>query len=284
MKLGFIGLGNLGKAVAGRLLDCGHALTVWNRTPGQAENMDVAVVGSPAAVTEAADVIFLCMFNSDAVRTVLTQENGLLSGNISGKTIVDLTTNHFHDVVDFHTQCKDAGAEYIEAPVLGSVVPAANGMLTVLVSGNEATYDNVRPLLDNIGANIFYLGAPAQASKMKLINNMALGSYMATIAESLALAEDIGVAKANALDIMSTGGAKSLVLEAKKAKLLNEDFSTHFSSALIYKDLQCLQELAFEQKKTVFTAAVAKELFARTFEEGFEEEDLSAIYKLFKRK
>jgi 3-hydroxyisobutyrate dehydrogenase len=282
MHIGFIGLGHLGKAIATRLLDCHHTLTVWNRTPSKAQGMQAEVADSPAAVAECG-VIFICMFDSNAVQTVLTGNKGLLSGQISGKIVVDLSTNHFRDVTSFHEVCAKAGCTYLEAPVLGSVVPATQGALTVLVSGNEAGYEKVKTILGDIGKNLFYLGKPGLATKMKLINNLALGSFMATIAEALAMAEDCGMAKEEVLDILSAGGGSSLVLNAKKTKLLQEDFSTHFSSALIYKDLHCLQDLAYEQKKTLFTGAVIKELFAKTFEQGIAHEDFSAIYKVFKR-
>jgi 3-hydroxyisobutyrate dehydrogenase len=282
MQIGFIGLGHLGKTVAIRLLECRHSLTVWNRTPSKTRELKAEVVDSPAAVAECA-VIFLCMFDSTAVQAVLTGEGGLLSGNIRGKIIVDLTTNHFNTVKTFHEICAEAGCAYLETPVLGSVVPASLGALTVLVSGEASAYDKVRPILDDIGKNIFYLEQPGLASKMKLINNLALGSFMATLAEALALAEDCGIARGDVLDILAAGAGNSMVLNAKKNKLLVEDFSTHFSNALIYKDLHCLQDLAFEQKKTLFTGSLVKELFAKTFELGFAHEDFSAIYKVFQR-
>lgn len=283
MHLGFIGLGHLGKAVAGRLLECGYTLTVWNRTSGKAEDMEVEVASSPIAVAYNTDVIFLCMFDSDAVHSVLNQKNGLTAGDISGKIIVDLSTNHFKEVTVFHELCKKVGAIYLEAPVLGSVVPASQGSLTILVSGEETGYKRVKPILENIGKHLFYFSKPALATKMKLINNLTLGSFMATIAEALAFGEEIGIEKKELLEILSVGGGNSLVLNAKKGKLLEEDFSTHFSSALIYKDLHCLQDLAYEQKKSLLTGAVIKELYARTFEEGLDQEDFSAIYKLFKK-
>ena len=282
MHLGFIGLGHLGKAIAGRLLDCGHALTVWNRTASKAEGIQAEVASSPMAVTNKAEIIFLCMFDSKAVHSVLSRENGLLSGDIYGKNIVDLSTNHFREVKVFYELCEKAGGLYLESPVLGSVVPASQGALTVLISGDKTGYEKVKPVLENIGKHLFYLEEPALATKMKLINNLTLGSFMATIAEALSIGENIGIEKEEILEILSVGGGNSLVLNAKKNKLLEEDFSTHFSSALIYKDLHCLQDLAYEQKKTLFTGAVIKELYARTFEEGIDQEDFSAIYKLFK--
>ncbi len=283
MHLGFIGLGHLGKAIAGRLLDCGHTLTVWNRTPSKAEGLKAEVAHSPLMVAEKTGIIFVCMFDSSAVHAILTQEGGLLSTDLAGKVVVDLSTNHFKEVQLFHALCAKNGGIYLEAPVLGSVVPASQGALTVLVSGKEAGYEKARPVLENIGKNIFYLKDPTLATKMKLINNLTLGSFMTTIAEALSLGETIGLGKEEILDILSVGGGNSLVLNAKRNKLLQEDFSTHFSSALIYKDLHCLQDLAYEEKKSLFTGAVVKELYGRTFEEGIEQEDFSAIYKLFKK-
>lgn len=282
MKLGFLGLGHLGRAITGRLADCDHTLTVWNRTPGKAEGLAVQEAASPAEVAGAADIIMICMFDSNAVRDVLTGDHGLLTADLKGKIIVDLTTNHFREVDDFHARCAQAGANYLEAPVLGSVVPASQGALTVLVSGDQAAYDKAQAVLQDVGKNIFYLGKAGLATKMKLINNLTLGSFMATIAEALALAEDVGIDKEEVLDILAVGGGNSLVLNAKRAKLLADDYSTHFSNALIYKDLHCLQDLANEQKKPLFTGAVVKEIYAQTFGRGLDQEDFSAIYKLFK--
>jgi 3-hydroxyisobutyrate dehydrogenase len=284
MKTGFIGLGHLGRAIAGRLVEREHSLIAWNRSAGKTEGLKCSAVDSPRAVAEQADILFLCLFDSHAVRKVLTGEKGLLSGNINGKIIIDLTTNHFTDVVSFHTICKEAGAFYLESPVLGSVVPASQGNLTVLVSGDPSAYKKIKPALEDIGKNIFFLEKPALATKMKLINNLTLGSFMATIAEAISFAEHVGMNKKDVIEILSVGGGNSLVLNAKKTKLLEGDFSTHFSNALIYKDLHCLMDLAFSEKKPLFTGALVKELYAKAFADGLDQEDFSSIYKIFKTK
>ena len=283
MELGFIGLGHLGKAIAGRLLDCGHTLTVWNRSAEKAQGLKAAVASSPGEVSIHADIISLCLFDSAAVNMVLTLKDGLLSTDLKGKILIDHTTNHFRDVSTFHELCKRKGAIYLEAPVLGSVVPAGQGALTVLVSGSEDGFKKAESVLSQIGKHVFYLEKPGLATKMKLINNLALGNFMATLAEALAFAEKVGISKDKVLDILNVGAGQSLVLNAKRSKLLKEDFSTHFSSALIYKDLHCLQDLANEEKHPLFTAALTKELYARTFAAGIEDLDFSSIYNLFKK-
>jgi 3-hydroxyisobutyrate dehydrogenase len=283
MQIGFIGLGHLGKAIAGRLIDCGQTLTVWNRSTGKTEGLQATIAASPAELARQSEIINLCLFDSAAVRSVFTQENGLLSTDLQGKIIIDHTTNHFRDVLAFHDLCAHAGAIYLEAPVLGSVVPAIQGALTVLVSGKKEGFTRAEPVLAEIGKHLFHLEAPGLATKMKLINNLALGSFMATLAETVAFGEKVGIDKATVLEILNVGGGQSLVLNAKKAKLLAEDFSPHFSNSLIYKDLHCLQDLAYEQHQPLFTGAVTKELFARAIAEGMESLDFSSIYKLFKR-
>ena len=284
MHLGFIGLGHLGRAMAGRLLDCGHTLSVYNRTPSKAEGLSAQRCERPRDVWESCDVVLLSLFDSAAVRDVLEGEGGLLAGEITGKTVIDLTTNHFEDVVGFHKRCRAAGAHYLECPVLGSVVPAANGALTVLASGEEAVYHRVHGILGDLGSQLFYLGTPSRATKAKLLNNLALGSIMATLAETLGLGEAAGLGREELLDILAVGGGKSLVLDAKRRKLLDGDYAPHFSNALIYKDLHCLQDLAYTLQQPLCGGAVVKELYARTFAEGFGDEDFSSVAKLFEKR
>ncbi|MDW7773524.1 MAG: NAD-binding protein [Desulfobulbaceae bacterium] len=119
---------------------------------------------------------------------------------------------------------------------------------------------------------------------MKLINNLVLAGFMAVLAEATAFGEKVGIGKQENLEILSVGGGNSLVLNAKKKKLLEEDFSAHFTSALLVKDLHCLQDLGYVHGLPLFTAAVTREMYARTCESGFAHEDFSAIYKFFQGK
>jgi len=282
MKAGFIGLGHLGKAITKRLIAEGIELAVWNRTREKASDLGVEVAANPADLVSRVDMVFLNLFDSEAVWSVITGKGGILEADCKNKVIIDTSTNHFEDVTHFHEMLHEKGAFYLEAPVLGSVAPAAQGNLTVLVSGEKQAYDKALPLLERIGKNIFFLEKPGQATRMKLINNLVLGSFMATLAESIALAEAAGIDKAAAIDMLLAGAGNSGVLHAKKEKLLREDFSTHFSSSLIYKDLHYLQDLAFSLKRPLFTGGVVKELFGMTFGKKIDDLDFSAIYKVMK--
>ncbi len=283
MKVGYIGLGHLGSAMAGRLISQEVDLIVWNRTTDKASGLGAEIAASPSEVISASEIVFLNLFDSAAVREVLTGQNGILQGDCRGKIVIDTTTNHFEAVAGFHELLTGNGGYYLESPVLGSVVPASQGALTVLVSGDSSAFDKARPLLEKVGKSIFYLGKPSLATRMKLVNNLVLGSFMATLAEALAFGEDAGIEKAQVLDILASGAGNSLLLNAKKEKLLRDDFSTHFSSALIYKDLHYLQDLARTLKRPLFTGSVAKELFALTLNEEMEHLDFSVLYRVIKK-
>lgn len=283
MKIGFIGLGNLGRAICERLASVDVELIIYNRNKEKIKDLPYEKVNTPKELLNECEVIFLCLFDSNAVKEILTQDNGLLCEELKGKTIIDLTTNHYEEVLQFHKMVNDIGGNYLENPVFGSVAPALKGLLTVVSSGKKEVFDKVKPILEKIAVEIFHLEVPSSATKMKLINNLCLGSFMATLAECTALAENCEIPKAKALEILGVGGGQSLVLKAKTQKLIDEDFSAHFSNNAINKDLHLVQDLAYNLKQPLYTAAIPKELFSKMKMMGKGEEDFSSIYKLFKK-
>ena len=283
MAIGFIGLGNLGTAITTRLSQLGETLVVYNRNIEKIKDLGYEIVSAPKEILQKCDVIFLCLFDSEAVKQILLGDNGLLCEELKGKTIIDLTTNHYEDVLEFHKLVNDFGGNYLENPVFGSVAPALKGELTVVSSGKTEVFEVMKPILEKIAKEIFHLPVPSSATKMKLINNLCLGSFMATLAECTALAESCEIPKAKALEILGVGGGQSLVLKAKTQKLIDEDFSAHFSNNAINKDLHLLQDLAYNLKLPLYSAAIPKELFSKMKMMGKGEEDFSSIYQLFKK-
>lgn len=282
MAIGFIGLGNLGSAIVTRLTEMKEEVIVYNRSKEKAEKLGLEIAESPKVLIEKCDTVLMCLFDSPAVDNILNGENGLLSADVSGKTIIDMTTNHYDDVLGFHKAVEDKGGKYLESPIFGSVAPALAGVVTIVCSGKEEVFETCKPLLEKVGKEIFLLPEPSSASKMKLINNLCLGSFMATLAECTALGEACDIDKSKLLEILGVGGGQSLVLKAKTQKLIDEDFAPHFSNDAINKDLHCLQDLAYSMKRPLYSAAVPKELFSKMKQNGDGSEDFSSIYKLFK--
>ncbi|ASJ01466.1 NAD(P)-dependent oxidoreductase [Thermococcus gorgonarius] len=275
--IGWIGLGHIGRAMAERLSE-EYELIVWNRTLEKAKGFR-NVAKSPEEVVEKADIVFLSLYDSNAVEEVSKR---ILSKDIEGKIIVDTTTNHHRKVLRFHELYKNAGAHYLESPVIGSVIPARNGQLTILVSGEKEAYKKVLPYLEKLGKKIFYFEEPGKATKLKLINNFVLGAFMTALAEAIALGEKAGIPREELVEVLENGAGNSVVLKAKKEKMLSEDYSTHFSIKNLVKDLSYAYDLALDSNKTVPLNAVVRELYRVGFEKGLEELDFSAIYKILR--
>ncbi len=286
MKVGFIGLGHLGWAIAERLVRQGVQLVVWNRTREKAEEFaretGSEVADSPADLINRVDRVFVIVFDSQASEKVIFGEKGLTSGNIEGKAIVDMTTNHFTYAELAYREIKKLGAFYLDAPVLGSVIPAQKGELTIVVGGDEEKFEENRPLFEKFCKNIFYVGPAGKATKVKLINNIVLGGIMDVLAEAIAIGERAGIDREKLIEILNTGAGKSYILDVKKKKLLEEDFSTHFSVDLIYKDLHYAQDLIKELGLFSFATSAVKETYGLARKMGLGGLDFSVIYKLFK--
>ena len=283
MKIGFVGLGHLGKEIAKRLISQGIELVVWNRTKEKAVELGVPVADSPAELIKQVDRVFLIVFDSQASEEVIFGKNGLVEGDINGKTIVDMTTNHYTYAERAYHELKNLGAYYLDAPVLGSVAPAQKGQLVMLVGGDKVKYEENLPIFQKFCRSVYYVGSAGNGSKLKLINNMVLGGIMEVLAEAIAIGELAGFDKELLISILSEGAGKSYILDVKKQKLLDEDFSTHFSVDLIYKDLHYAQDLLRDVKAFSFALQNVKEAYGKARSMGLGELDFSAVYKIFKR-
>ncbi|WP_461832140.1 NAD(P)-dependent oxidoreductase [Aquifex sp.] len=286
MKVGFIGLGHLGKAIAKRLIDQGVKLVVWNRTIEKAREFaketGAEVASSPKELINQVDRVFIIVFDSHASEEVIFGENGLVKGNVKGKTVIDMTTNHFAYAKTAYGELKKLGAYYLDAPVLGSVIPALKGELTIVVGGDKEKFEENKPLFEKFCKAIYYVGEAGNGSKAKLINNIVLGGIMDILAEAVALGELAGFDKETIINILNDGAGKSYILDVKKKKLLEEDFSTHFSVNLIYKDLHYAQDLIKELGVFSFTTAAVKETYGLARKKGLGNLDFSAVYKVLK--
>ncbi|MGC8871298.1 MAG: NAD(P)-dependent oxidoreductase [Caldimicrobium sp.] len=282
MKIGFIGLGTLGKEIAKRIIQAGYSLKVWNRTIDKAKDLGAEIAESPLDIANTCDPIFIIVFDSAASKETICGEKGLIKGNLSKKTIIDMTTNFPGYVRETQKRLKEVGAFYIDAPILGSVIPARKGELTLLLSGEKEKAEAYQDIYQSFAKNIYYVGEAGKASELKLINNFILATFMEAIGEALSLGEKLGFSKELLLEVLGNGAGKSMLLEVKKQKLLEEDFSTHFSADLMYKDLCYLMDLLKEKGEISFTTSIIKELYGLIKKKGLGTSDFSIIYKILK--
>lgn len=239
MTTAFLGLGRMGALMAAHLLDAGHDLVVWNRTPDKAAGLvsrGARLAPSIADAVAGADRVVLMLFGPDSVREVLEEVAGAAP---PGALVVDSTTIGPEAAREFGALCASAGLRYVDAPVAGSLGPAAEGTLGVLAGGALGDYEDALPLLHAWGApeKVRRVGEVGAGSALKLCVNQALGVMAAGVGESLRLGRALGLDRAALLDVLGMS-AYGWFLGQKRPMLDAGDFSaTTFSLDLLAKDL-----------------------------------------------
>ncbi|NPA12384.1 MAG: NAD(P)-dependent oxidoreductase [Aquificae bacterium] len=282
MRIGWIGLGHMGKPMAKNLIEAGYDVKVWNRTVSVAKESGLPYTEDLKQLVEESDVIITMLFHSQSVEEIYTKIVQL-GVPLQGKTFIDMTTVHPNTAKKIAELVIKHGADFLEAPVLGSVIPATQGKLTILVSGEESKFKELEDIFKVLGEKIFFMGDYSRASTMKLINNTVLGSFMAVLSEAFAFGKKAGLDDALVLDVLSHGAGKSGVLEAKKEKLLKEDYSTHFSVALIHKDICYALDIAKDLDYPCVITTQTLSLYTSAKANDLEDKDFSAVLEIYKK-
>ncbi|WP_308915030.1 NAD(P)-dependent oxidoreductase [Jannaschia sp. LMIT008] len=226
-KIGFIGLGLMGSAMAQRLLDRGHDLTVLGNTNraglDAATARGAAEAGSARELAEASDVVMLCMGTSDHVEGRMRGDDGVIAGLSSGATVIDFGTSLPASSKTLAAEVEGAGAAYLDAPLGRTPSHGREGQLNIMASGDRAAFDRVRPLLDDLGENVFHLGPVGSGHTIKLINNFFAMTTANAMAEAFAMADRAGIERQSLYDVMSAGPLRSGMMDFIKAYAVDGD-------------------------------------------------------------
>lgn len=274
MKVAFLGLGRMGRAMATHVLDAGHELVVWNRTPGKAGELVAAGATEVKTAKEAvhgADAAVLMLFGPESVREVLPQivREGLL--------IIDSTTIGPEAAHEFGRLVSQAGARYVDAPVAGSIGPATTGTLGVLAGCDEAVWPDAEKLLHLWGdpAKVRRIGGVGTGSALKLVVNQGIGVLAAGLGETLRLSNELGLDRTMVLDVLGAG-AYGWTLNQKRSMLEASDYSdTQFSVDLLAKDLDLAVRAARDAELEVTRAVL--DAARKTMDAGHAGEDYASI-------
>ncbi len=282
MRIGWIGLGHMGIPMANNLYKAGFDLKVWNRTLSKAKQSGLPYVEKLEDLLSDREIIITMLFGSDSVEEIYS---AIIDSKIplKGKIFIDMTTVHPETAKKTAEKVIKNGADFLEAPVLGSVKPAQEGKLTIVVSGDKETFEKCKKIFETLGENIFYLGDYGKASTIKLINNTVLGSFMSVISEALVFGKKAGLDPETVVEILSKGAGKSGILEAKKENLLKSDYTTHFSVSLLHKDICYALDIAKSINYPAVMTTQAFNLLNSAKANNLGEKDFSSIIEIYKK-
>jgi 3-hydroxyisobutyrate dehydrogenase len=278
MIIGWIGLGNMGIPMASNLLAAGYDVRVWNRTPGKAAPLVALGAKETTNLSELvaqSDVLFTMVSDDDAVKAIYTGSDGLLSLPVQGKLAVDMSTISPDTSRFLAEQAKQAGLRFLDAPVSGSVGPAKEGKLVIMVGGEQADYEVAKPMLDKLGKAAFYLGPNGAGTSAKLAINLLLGITVQGVSETLLFARSLGIGTEQMLDIISESAVGTPLIRGKAASILAGDYPAAFALKHMAKDLR----LAHEAGVSTPLAESVNATYRHALESGLGELDLMAILR-----
>jgi 2-hydroxy-3-oxopropionate reductase len=282
-KVGFIGLGIMGKPMAQNLMEAGYELTVNNRTPEKAEELGEAgatVAASPKEVAEQSDIIITMLPDSPQVREVVAGEDGVLEVISEGSLLIDMSTISPVVTEELAEAVREKGASMLDAPVSGGDVGAIEGTLSIMVGGDEQDFGRARPLFEAMGKTVTHVGPVGAGQVTKAANQIVVALTIEAVSEALVLGSRGGVSPEKILDVLSGGLAGNKVMEVKREKFLSHKFDPGFRSELHHKDLGIALAAGREYGVVLPVTAMVDQMLLAMKTKGWGREDHSALLRV----
>lgn len=285
-KIGFIGLGSMGSKLAERLMTCEFQLGVFNRTPGK---MDQFVKNgawkakNPKELVQKSDVVITCVTNDAAIRAVMEGENGALAGANAKTVFIDMSTVSVSITKNMAKKAQLIGANWLDAPVLGSPQMAEAGEMPFVVGGSKTIFEENKNILEAIGKKIVYMGGSGMGQAVKIVHSLVCAVSLVAYSEALLLGGKFGLKREQTLDVLLNGAVSSPLLKMKAPKFKENIFKP--TTARLYnmcKDLTLVAEEGIAFHQALPTLTVTKELYDKAKQQGLEDEDTSSIINVIK--
>jgi len=273
-----IGLGNMGTAIAERVLDAGYRLVVYNRTPAKADALGArgAVVAKSAAeLVEQVDVVLTSLADDAALETVARQ---VVAAAPAGAVLVDMSTVSPVASARVASLAEAASVAYVRAPVSGNPTVVRAGNLTFIVSGPRDAFERVMEIIQAIGPTVHHVGDGEQARIVKLAINLMVAGLAQLMSEALVLGEVAGVSRAALLEVMGSSVAGAPFVKYKTEPLLHDDYSATFTTALMEKDIDLILDVTAKTGVELPLATEMKALLSATMDAGYADQDFMALF------
>src|SRR3984957_13684933 len=282
MRVAFLGLGIMGQAMATNLVKAGHEVMVWNRSPGKIVE-GAGIAPNPAAAAQGAEVIWMCLSDTAAVEKILFGPEGVEQSLTEGMVIADSSTISPSATVSFAERVREKGVAYVDAPMTGSKIGAANGTLIFMVGGDEAIIERLNPLFVAMGKKIFRMGETGKGQATKLVMNLQIALIFEGFAEALTLATKLGIDPRQLVSLIEATMVRSGVVEYKAPFVLQRDFTPNFPLRLMHKDILLTLEAAKESRVKLPALETVEEIYELATEDGHRDLDYAATLTLLEK-
>lgn len=284
-RIGFIGLGLMGKPMAFNLIKKGYQVGVFNRTLDKAKEFEgkAEIFKKPSDLAEGRDVVITMVRDHAAVEEVIFGDGGAIYGASEGTTFIDMSTISPEFSRLFAKRLEEKGCHFLDAPVSGSTWAAESATLVIMAGGKREIFEKHRDILETLGSKVVYMGENGMGSLMKLVNNLIGACWTASLAEGLLLAKKGGLNLESVLEVLSSGAFKSPLIEIKGRKMTDGDLSTQFSLDLMYKDLLYIVDACGKYGVFSPVTAIVKELFKSACEKGMGHLDFSSVIAIIEK-
>ena len=279
-RVGFIGLGVMGKPMARNLIEAGHELVLYSRTRASVEEVAEdggTAAGSPREVAEQSDVTILMLPDSPQVREVLDGDDGLLAGAREGSLIVDMSTISPVVTREIAAECGERGIGWVDAPVSGGDVGAREATLSIMAGGSDDDFARAKPLFEALGKTIVHVGPVGSGQVVKACNQVVVALTIEAVSEALVLGSKAGVDPAKVLDVLGGGLAANRVMEMRRRNFLEHDFAPGFRVDLHHKDLNIALESGDAYGVALPATSLAQQMLRTLRARGRGAEDHSAL-------
>ncbi len=271
-RIGFIGIGLMGKEVSRRLREAGYPLTIWNRTKEKAGSLlaeGAKWADSPEAVARNSDVVITMVTDSAASEEVICGKKGVLEGAHPGLILIDMGSIAPETSRSIAQRAREKGIPMLDAPVTGNPRVASEGKLGIMVGGPKEAFEACLPIFEKMGVKIIHVGEEnGKGTTLKLINNLIMGVAIEAVAEALVLAAKADIDPQKVIGITSVGGARTGAMETRGARMIKHEFSPHFSTNNMYKDLSSALKLAEEVGASLPATSIAREMLRAAKSQG----------------
>lgn len=284
VKIGFIGTGVMGASIVKHLIQGGHELHIYTRTKSKAEElikMGAQWQNTPLDVANTTDVVFTMVGYPSDVEQIYSGAGGLFE-TTSAKTFVDLTTSTPSLAEELASKGHELGISVIDAPVSGGDIGAQNGVLSIMIGGEEQTVNKLMPLFKLFGKNIVHQGAAGAGQHTKMCNQIAIASTMIAASEALTYGKKAGLDLYKVLDSITQGAAGSWTLTNLAPKMIEEDYAPGFYIKHFVKDMGIALQEAERMNLQLPGLEKAKSVYDQLIQEGFEDEGTQAIIRHYK--